>query len=291
MSGATVLGGGIAGETRKRCAGGRRGRISRERRQRGFTLLEILIATAILTIGLVSIVSLFPVAISLGREVIETSNAVVIAQSVAESIREGVRNRKRFVPGANGETNIYFVFEHDGVKDPIPLKQEHESPRHDYFILLPTYGRGRVSVGQSEAERRFNVIENAAKTFVYPETDEELPNGLGSAQRADNDADDDGDNKFWTFPIEKVYHLGQELTPGGRSPALKDIELEVLKQYSFAIAITPSFFDADNDPNLRSFDPAGQLFHVRIFIFRAFQHSEFTEDSKPVYEVDFEVSI
>src|SRR5690606_12982305 len=101
------------------------------RRRGGFTLLEILIATAVLTIGLVSIVAIFPYAISKGRQVIELSNAVVIAESVAESIREGLRNRKRFVVGSDGETSIYFVFNHDGVKDPIPANRAAEDPSRD----------------------------------------------------------------------------------------------------------------------------------------------------------------
>ena len=67
--------------------------VASSRRRTGFTLLEILISTAILTIGLVSIVALFPVAIDVGRQVIEASNSVVIGQSVAEAIREYLEGR------------------------------------------------------------------------------------------------------------------------------------------------------------------------------------------------------
>ena len=70
--------------------------MTRARRRDGFTILEIMIATAILTLGLVGILALFPVAIQMGKDVVETSTSVVIAESVADSIREGMRNRLRY---------------------------------------------------------------------------------------------------------------------------------------------------------------------------------------------------
>src|ERR1041385_2459829 len=92
---------------------------------RGFTILEIMIATGILTLGLVSILALFPYAIDQGRRVMETSTAVTIARSVADQIRAGIRNKKRLVY-SQGEPYAYFIFEHDGVMDPIPKSKNQE---------------------------------------------------------------------------------------------------------------------------------------------------------------------
>jgi prepilin-type N-terminal cleavage/methylation domain-containing protein len=52
-------------------------------RRRGFTILEIMIATAILTLGLVGILALFPVAIDSAKKIMDRSTAVTIAKSVS----------------------------------------------------------------------------------------------------------------------------------------------------------------------------------------------------------------
>ncbi|MEM7230874.1 MAG: prepilin-type N-terminal cleavage/methylation domain-containing protein [Planctomycetota bacterium] len=267
------------------------GRRRRDRRG-AFTLLEILIATAILTIGLVSIVALFPVAINEGRKIIETSNSTVIAQSIAESIRDGIRNRKRIRIGRNNSSSTYFVLKHDGVKDVAPLDPLKERPNHDYYILLPRLRNGRKFTGGNTQARLQSIAEG--KTFLYPETDSPA-NGNGDALRADNDADDDGDPDPWGLRIEKVYELGQVLDPNTRTPTearLKDLDSDVLKQYSFAFTISPSFFDA-NAAQVREYMPTGRLFHVRIMVFRGFvpQTDPAMEPTKPVYELDFEVAI
>lgn len=257
----------------------------------GFTLMEVMLATAILTIGLASIVALFPVAIDVGRQVIESSNAVVIGQSVAESIRDGIRNRKRFITSRNGNTDVYFIFEHDGITDRIPASFDRESPRHDYFILLPRHPRGKAYPGATALDRRFLAVE-ASKTFLYPETDEP-PNGGGDASRALDDARKQSVEDIFDLRVEKVYELGQELYPESRpsSERLADIEKEVLKQYSFAFAITPSYFDADLSEVRGNFEPANALYHVHVMVFRQFlEPSPHTLPSKPVYELHFEVA-
>ena len=263
------------------------------RRRGGFTLLEIMIATGILTIGLASIVALFPVALNVGRQVIETSNAVVIAQSVAEAIRDGMRNRKRYSRDGN---HVYFVFNHDGVEKSVPSDPKLEKPRDDYYILLPRYRAGRKFSGGSMRDRRFRAIERA-KTFVYPETDRQRPNGNGNAFRADDDSDDDGDDHRFTLRVEKTYWLGKVLNPDGipESSVLLDIKREVLEQYSFAFAITPSYFDADIS-QVREFEPGNQLYNVRVMVFRSFPKDpeslkKLDTLPQPVYELFFEVSL
>jgi prepilin-type N-terminal cleavage/methylation domain-containing protein len=264
----------------------------------GFTLIEIMIAAAILAVGLIGILALFPVAIRTGLKVVEDSNAVVIAQSVAEAIRDGIRNRKRYFVGRGARSTAiqtYFVFKHDGVMDPIPVDADLERPHHDYYILLPRYEPGRVFAG-GERTARLAALK-VAKTFVYPETDQP-PSGGGDAFLADNDADDHvvtvGDEEIETFRVEKVYSLGNNLILGDPDGPgiLKDMQLDTLRQYSYAFAIRASYHDANVFEGKTSFEPANKLYHVRLMIFRKFQVSEHMVDyPKPVYELEFEVSL
>src|SRR4029453_1605627 len=105
-------------------------------RRSGFTILEIMIATAILTLGLVGILALFPVAIHYGKQIVERSTAGAIGESVAGAIRQGIRNELRTSQAGN-LTYHYFVFRHDGVKDKVPALSKDEKPDKDYYILLP----------------------------------------------------------------------------------------------------------------------------------------------------------
>jgi len=234
------------------------------------------------------------VAINVGRQVIEASNAVVIAESVAEGIRDGIRNRKRFFTGRDGGTVAYFVLQHDGVTDPVPSHPSKERPSHDYFILFPRFGSGQSFAGGTEGERRMAALRAAeAKTFIYPETDLP-PNGNGDPTLAVNDAFTGDRNDFWSVRVKKVYRLGQELVPDGvpASEILKDMDGDVLKQYGYAFTISPSFFGADLS-EVRDYEPANQLYHVRVMVFRGFpdELSEYTEPPAPAYELHFEVAL
>ena len=267
----------------------------------GFTLVEILIASAVLTLGLVGVLALFPFAIDSGRKVIEDSNAVVIAQSVAEAIRSGVRNSKGYAKSGD----VYFVFNHDGVLDPIPPNPEAARYRDDYFILLPKYKPGRAYSGR---DQRIKALREA-KTFVYPETDSNK-NGRGKSVSADNDGDDMtiriADEVLRKYRVEGVYELGQELLPtrkedGYRMRTLVDQEIETLKQYSFAFAIRPSYFDADLSVS-NAFVPGNKLYHVTVIVYRGLpmknpgkSHEVYANPDgsahEAVYELDFEVSL
>jgi type II secretory pathway pseudopilin PulG len=261
----------------------------------GFTILEIMIATAILTLGLVSILALFPVAINTGKQVVETSTAVVIAESVADAIREGVRNHLRY-----GPKGVYFVFKHDGVTDPIPGRTADESPEKDYYVLLPRFPADRGGTYRTRDEAM-----KVAKTFVYPETDPEdqtsgaPPNGGGDPVRADNDADDQkldlrGGESVLEVRVAKTYKMGRFLpddtTPDGPE-VLADQKIDALKQYSYAFSIQASREDANLSQSEGLFQPANRLYHVKIMVFRGF--SPPAPDAKsmaPAYSFDFEVS-
>ncbi len=252
-----------------------------------------MIATAILTLGLVGILALFPVAIHTGKQVVQQSTAVVIAESVAEAIRKGVRNQLRY---SDKSGDAYFIFKHDGVQDSVPLTKELEKESADYYILLPGYGSRRAFSGRQARER---AIESA-KTFVYPETDR-LKNGIGRASRADDDGDDytykfESSKEVYTdVLVEATYSLGNLFPDENAEPGenvLPDQQIEALKQFSYAFAVSPSINDANMSVNPDQYQPAGRLFHVRVMVFRSFVPPvEGGDPPIPVFELDFEVAI
>ena len=257
--------------------------------KQGFTILEIMIATAILTLGLVGILALFPVAIQMGKDVVETSTSVVIAESVADSIREGMRNRLRYTV-RGGVTHTYFVFKHDGVEDRIPARTRDEKPQGDYYILLPRYRLGAKFPSREQAIK-------SGKTFVYPETDS-LANGNGDAFTADDDGDDRkrfvGAQVFEDIRVDKTYQIGQFL-PADDAPdgpdVLDDQKIEALKQYSFAFSIQPSYADVNMSQSKSIIEPGNRLYHVRVMVFRGFlPPGPDADPPEPDFELDFEVS-
>lgn len=272
----------------------------------GFTILEILIASAIMAVGMVMILGLFPFGIRVGREVVESTTGLAIARSVADSIRTGIRSNLRQNSSRDGTTHSYFVFQHDGVMDEVPASVSQERPHHDYYILLPRYRRGRSFEGSSSSAVRDEAVENSV-TFVYPESDSiattgRPANGNGDPLEADNDDDDfvHEDDGFTEILVSKVYNLGQSFPkdPLTGEVILQDQREELWKQYSYAFSIRPSYFDTNLSESNRVFMPGNELYHVRVMIFRSFegnfvpaQDGRKAVPVEPVFELDFEVSI
>ncbi len=253
----------------------------------GFTIMEIMIATAILTLGLVGILALFPVAIDSGKKVMDRSTAVTIAKSVAEQIRADIRNQKRIV--TRGDIpHTYFVFQHNGVTDPVPRNVEDERPSHDYYILLPRFKSGRSF---DDGNREKAVRES--NEFVYPE-DDDPPNGGNDPTAADHDGDDHPDGQ--QILVKKVYDLGKTLLWGdGAGESASEDQREPFKQYSFAFSIRASKFDTNQSINPGQFVPGNELYHVRVMVFRTFTYNENKvlaerKGPEPVYELDFMVA-
>ena len=278
----------------------------RHQRSDGFTLIEILIATSILTLGLVGILALFPVAIKAGSSVVESSNAVVIAQSVVDAIRSGIRNSKGL---SKKYQHPYFILRHDGVEDEVPSDSKLVNPKSDYYILLPRFKANRKFPGPSDAKRRADSLRRG-KLFVYPESDTRASGG-GNALLADDDGDDfqkknAAGERQETYRVLKVYRLGKKLIPGGdpdvavgfseeflgAKRVLRDMAIETLRQYSYAIKIRNSYYDADYSED-QSYMPANKLYHFTVMIFRGFPDRELRMDEMidPVMQVYFEAAI
>ena len=87
------------------------------------------------------------------------------------------------------------------------------------------------------------------------------------------------------------YRLpGEEAEPGEN--VLADQQIEALKQFSYAFAISPSIEDANKKATSNQYEPAGRLFHMRVMIFRSFiAPVEGGDPPSPIFELDFEVAI
>jgi prepilin-type N-terminal cleavage/methylation domain-containing protein len=66
-------------------------RIRRAKRQEGFTLIEVIASLAIIGLGLVGILSLFPVGIDASKRAGDLTNATILGQSVLSQIRAAAR--------------------------------------------------------------------------------------------------------------------------------------------------------------------------------------------------------
>jgi len=69
-----------------------RGRAMIAPRRRGFTLVEVLVALAILLAGIIAVVQLFPVSLEASNEAVLKGNATVLAEQKVEELR---RDRDR----------------------------------------------------------------------------------------------------------------------------------------------------------------------------------------------------
>ena len=271
------------------------GRIDPRRRE-GFTILEILISTVILVIGLLGLLALFPVALKLGTITIENTNAALIARSVEQAVREGVQNRK----GQDPQTlNTFFLLQHDGVKDPLPRRLVDAVPSADNYILFPEPS------DSSQREYDRGDAYRQGKLFVYPETDGQSwqplldgvtldevsdldsgssPNGGGDVRLADDDKDDiEIDSENQTYGVYRTYSLSNQFLTGlgidedddeFDSTGAKD---DPISQYSFALAIRPAYRDASLNrrfPTEGTLIPAGELYEVEILVYRSFFYVE-----------------
>ncbi len=105
------------------------------RKYKAFTLIEILIAMSVLIVGLVGVLSLFPVGLNATKKAIEDTNAALIADSVFAALRAAAQQTS---PG----NKLRFVF--DGMnKDEIAFpatKNFVESDLRGNYFGIPRHG-------------------------------------------------------------------------------------------------------------------------------------------------------
>ena len=274
----------------------------------GFTILEILLAVVILTVGLLGLLAVFPVAMDSGRRAVEATNAVITTQSVEQAIRDGLKHHK-------GQSKdgfwTYFIFHHDGVNDEYPTSISAARPGADYYILLPSPQPDTTSSIPREQHW------DRGKTFVFPESDgltwtvsdgsgerevdngegdtfRGSPNGDGNPLKADDDADDreviiENDegkelDRYKDIDVRRVYTLSNNFFDEELAEDYDIVDDDPISQYSFAFAIRPARQDSSlgvQMPDSSSLIPAGELYEVDIMVFRTFREGI---DNKTIYK-------
>ena len=244
------------------------------RNERGFTLMEILVAIFVMSVGLAGIIGVFPMGIKAGSEAVKDTYSGILAQSVLDGLKVAMREN-RFEDPRRGGT--YVVFDHDGITDD-PSQHRIKNPDYtkDFVLLLPQY-----------------FIDSKTKVFIYPETSNP-PNGRGSSADAKDDKDDlvedrDGNR---VFEITKTFEVGQFLKKKMNDPAVSDYERreilgrDPLMQYSFAIVIKRAQIDSNKDGEITKDDLYSNfLFDVEIRIYRNFRSDPKSKGNQPIHSI------
>lgn len=117
--------------------------MNRTHRQRGLTLIEILLALIVMTLGVVGILALFPAAYGSAKVSVEETNAAIQAESIAHALTNAVRFAEY-----NSTTNEWTVhFSHD-------LKALDDSPVGVYQFILPTLKDVAGAASENDRWRR-----------------------------------------------------------------------------------------------------------------------------------------
>ena len=95
----------------------------------GFTLIEILIAIIILTIGIISILAIFPPSIKSASSSIDDTVAAKIAESVSDALNIAMRS----ATAENGTSPARVIIVHDGLNDDL----NNKDGSYEFALPLP----------------------------------------------------------------------------------------------------------------------------------------------------------
>ncbi len=218
-------------------------------RNKGFTIVEILIAMVVLSLGLLGILGVFPVGIKQTAKIVQDSNAAIIAESVRNSIEMSLQSTR-----IEDDTDRGFVYLGEGVKAlleekglslPVDVTSLDGNPPSinktaDYWVKLP----------QGE------------KKYLYPRSNPAV------FEMGDYTA-----NKL--PPVKRVFPCGANITKQCYDSSLtRDEREEALKdpfpQYSYAFIIREA--KVGHPP---AFMPGHSLYELTILIYRNFPLAAF----------------
>jgi len=228
-------------------------------RESGFTIIEILIALVVLSIGLLGILAVFPAAIKKTSEVVQQTTAAMIAESVRSSIELGL-HKARVQVGSD----LGFVYLGEGVKKLLEdagkslprdiTEQDGNPPGIDktapYWAPLPV-GEGRKN--------------------VYPRSD---PNTYEIGPRTP--APYNNPRVLKVFPLgEEILKIREGKDPDGLSriptPAeQREAEKDPLPQYSYAFTLEEAKIDKDGDDVPESYTDDHSLYKLIVYVYRNF---------------------
>ncbi|MBI2919971.1 MAG: prepilin-type N-terminal cleavage/methylation domain-containing protein [Planctomycetes bacterium] len=199
----------------------------KHRSSSGFTLVEILIALVLLMVGIVGILSIFPVGIKNVTDSVEDSTAANIGQSLYNAMTEAMRR-----PNAAGK----IVFAHDGLQSVGPQTYTFDLPAGVGVIVLhPTPGSGTDSTLQA-----FQLGMDARTSAVL--TDIQTPPGWS----AGGDPSEPLRQYSYQFEVQKPPEALVPTGPGTTTPVpLYQFRFMIYRQFE-AVAVPAG----EQHPNL-----------------------------------------
>lgn len=256
------------------------------RRSRGFTLVEILIAVAILGVGVAGIIALFPATIQTASRAVEDTYAASIADSVVASLSAARREHKIFRALAGNAPNVpptkYLILDHDGVLDPLatPIPGPNSgdpkgstyyasNESKDFVVLLP---RANGANNTNPANEPMIFCPSTGTPSRSPGT---IQSNIADEVQLKDTAE--GKKIVWiqkTFPLGRYrsgtapsgFNTGDvraEFLPAGSTNAA-NLPIDQYPQYSFAIGLRRA----------KRLDASGKyssnLYECHVFIFRNF---------------------
>jgi prepilin-type N-terminal cleavage/methylation domain-containing protein len=270
-------------------------------RRKGFTLIEVLIAVAILALGIGGILALFPSTIQTASLAVEDTYASSIADSVVASLAAARREHQVFsalpTTAPNFPPTKYLLFDHDGVQDalvtPTPgfkAGQLRGSVYYaanydaDYVIVLPRAAAPNNAAAANEPVLLYPSCP-AAKCPAGPPSNRSPAALMGAI--ADEFVFKPNYEGKPSVRVRRTYPCGRYR--GGLAPpgfTAGDVRTEFLSpgagplgatrylvdnypQYSFAFALKRVAFHA---PNYSS-----ELYELRVMVFRNFDGSTATQ--------------
>ncbi len=198
------------------------------RRERGLTLIEILLALIVMVLGIVGILALFPPALDSANDSMQMTTGAIVGESVANALT----NATRFASFDPSSGIWSATLTHD---------LEVSGQRVIYQFQLPRFGDGMAG-GNAGSMWRHHPGNMAAS----PEVESQPAFVLGSDpwtketlkwHRGENDSTDPLDQFAFSFRVRKVNTLGyllQQTKPNGGAWTVNDLE-PLCKLYEYQI--------------------------------------------------------
>ncbi len=210
-------------------------------KNRGFTIVEILIAMTVLSVGLLGILAVFPAGIKKTAEVVQDTYSAMITESVRNAVELGLQHARIDDGGDKG-----FIYTGEGVQ--ALLDEEGGTLPIDITTLD---GNG-PSIDKT-ADYWVKLPYDSDKVFLYPRPD---PTSYEMGP----------DTALNQPPVQRVFPCGTDILKIARDPGLSTIEREealrdVYQQYSYAFTLKEA----------KAADPTGHsLYELTILIYRNF---------------------
>ena len=200
------------------------------RRERGLTLIEILLALVVMGLGVIGILALFPPALQSSRESMEDTNAAILAESIAHALKNAIQfatydsaTKKWTVVMTHDLKSATQVVRYTFNLPPLPPKGDQTQWYH--YPSMGSPDPGRIAVDPA-ADPHF---ELGSDVWVH----------LAVEEVKKTDPTDPYKQFAFSFDVRKIHtleYLEGTPSPSGQPYTREDLE-PLVKLYEFRINI------------------------------------------------------